>query len=466
MATSSEPCRRPGVGAAALRLAVVLVASLPCASGLAVAADGAALPDPNAFQQPLKEHEEALRPLDIVSLKVGSWSAVGSEMAPLDLMEGEYRVGASGGINLPIVGVFTAGNSTPAELGAKVAEALRQQLGISGKPYVSVQVVEYAPVYVVGNVEKPGELPWHPGLTVMQAVALAGGPQRSQTIFSRSERDAVSALGEHHLLRMERWRNAAELARLTAEFEDQDDLEKPELLEGVDIADQLLEMENEIMRTSRDDHLSAVAAIADLKTLLQKRIEKLEEELALREALVADIRQEQASMETLAKKGLAANSRVNEVSRLLAEIEARVLELETAILGAQQQVSEAERDEIELKGARRVKIINELQAAQAEARRLGVKLETAESLYAEATRFGATLSKNVALEAGQSPQFLLTTSGVADGSGLAVEVGAGSLMIRGDILEVRSPGLHRGVLSTNPIEAPVTGQAGELTLLR
>lgn len=36
-------------------------------------------------------------------------------------------------------------------------------------------MIAYRPVFVLGEVNKPGEFPWQPGMTVVTAVAVAGG---------------------------------------------------------------------------------------------------------------------------------------------------------------------------------------------------------------------------------------------------------------------------------------------------
>ena len=51
-------------------------------------------------------------------------------------------------------------------------------------PKVSVQVVAYRPVYIFGEVTKPGGYPFAPGMTVRSAVALGGGfSYRAQDAF-------------------------------------------------------------------------------------------------------------------------------------------------------------------------------------------------------------------------------------------------------------------------------------------
>jgi polysaccharide export outer membrane protein len=47
--------------------------------------------------------------------------------------------------------------------------------GILKDARVNIQVTNYAPFYIRGEVKKPGEYPYKPGLTVGDAVALAGG---------------------------------------------------------------------------------------------------------------------------------------------------------------------------------------------------------------------------------------------------------------------------------------------------
>jgi protein involved in polysaccharide export with SLBB domain len=42
-------------------------------------------------------------------------------------------------------------------------------------PKVTVTILQFRPIYIVGEVSKPGELPFKPGLNILTAMALAGG---------------------------------------------------------------------------------------------------------------------------------------------------------------------------------------------------------------------------------------------------------------------------------------------------
>jgi polysaccharide biosynthesis/export protein len=91
-----------------------------------------------------------------------------------DPLTGEFRVSDQGSVALPLAGVIVAAGRTPGELGNAVAAALTKG-DVLRKPSVSVEVATYRPVYVLGEVNKPGEYPYQPGMTVVTAAAVAGG---------------------------------------------------------------------------------------------------------------------------------------------------------------------------------------------------------------------------------------------------------------------------------------------------
>ena len=91
-----------------------------------------------------------------------------------DALTGEFRVNDSGVIALPLVGAVKAAGKTPAELEQSVAAALRQAR-LLGQPSVTIEIVSYRPIYVLGEVNKPGQYAYQPGMTVVTAVAVAGG---------------------------------------------------------------------------------------------------------------------------------------------------------------------------------------------------------------------------------------------------------------------------------------------------
>lgn len=91
-----------------------------------------------------------------------------------DQLSGEYRVSDAGNIAVPLLGgVHTAG-LTPAGLERAIASALVRDK-LLREPSVVTEVTTYRPIFVLGEVNKPGEYPYRPGMTMVTAAAVAGG---------------------------------------------------------------------------------------------------------------------------------------------------------------------------------------------------------------------------------------------------------------------------------------------------
>lgn len=90
-----------------------------------------------------------------------------------EALTGEFSIGGSGMVSLPLIGeVRAAGLSVP-EFQSQVEAKLKE--GYLKEPRVSVEVLNYRPFYILGEVEKPDTYPYTNGLTVVNAVATAGG---------------------------------------------------------------------------------------------------------------------------------------------------------------------------------------------------------------------------------------------------------------------------------------------------
>ncbi len=86
---------------------------------------------------------------------------------------GEYEVDINGQISVPLAGHIEAEGLTTKQLERAIASALAK--GIVRDPRVNVEVALYRPYYILGEVKKSGEYPYRLGLTVLDAIASAGG---------------------------------------------------------------------------------------------------------------------------------------------------------------------------------------------------------------------------------------------------------------------------------------------------
>jgi len=101
---------------------------------------------------------------DVVSIHVFDEPDLSFERVPIT---------DTGTIAIPFVGDITAAGRTTAQIQQAIIEGLRPDYLID--PKVTVSIVEYRPFFVTGEVERPGSIPYQPGLTLRQAITIAGG---------------------------------------------------------------------------------------------------------------------------------------------------------------------------------------------------------------------------------------------------------------------------------------------------
>lgn len=88
-------------------------------------------------------------------------------------LSGQYEVNALGQVSLPLVGEIDAQGQAITVFRQDVARRLAD--GYLKSPRVTVEVLNYRPIYVHGEVKSGGEFPYKNGLKIRDAIALAGG---------------------------------------------------------------------------------------------------------------------------------------------------------------------------------------------------------------------------------------------------------------------------------------------------
>ncbi|NOT42762.1 MAG: polysaccharide export protein [Alphaproteobacteria bacterium] len=89
-------------------------------------------------------------------------------------LSGEFLVDSSGVLSAPFIGQISVKGLTLREFEKAYAAKLREAQ-ILRDPRVSAEVVSFRPIYVLGEVKKPGQYAFVSGMTVQKAVALAEG---------------------------------------------------------------------------------------------------------------------------------------------------------------------------------------------------------------------------------------------------------------------------------------------------
>ncbi|MEJ0062053.1 MAG: polysaccharide biosynthesis/export family protein [Alphaproteobacteria bacterium] len=88
-------------------------------------------------------------------------------------LSGEFEVDSIGKISMPLVGQVNVANMTVTQTTATLVQIL--SAGYLRDPKVNIDVLNYRPFFILGEVLKPGSYPYVNGMTIVNAVAMAGG---------------------------------------------------------------------------------------------------------------------------------------------------------------------------------------------------------------------------------------------------------------------------------------------------
>ena len=108
-------------------------------------------------------------------------------------LTGNYVIDPSGYVSLPLAGSIKAAGLTPEQLQRDLEKQFSSKYLTN--PKVTVEVVEFRPFYILGEVEKPGAYPYTGGLTVLSAIAIAGGT----TYRAKTSEVLIQHLGEDQM---------------------------------------------------------------------------------------------------------------------------------------------------------------------------------------------------------------------------------------------------------------------------
>lgn len=138
----------------------LLVAALPALAACSSNADN------SHVKLPAPQESTTLGPGDVFQMQI-----VGEKDLPQ-----EYQIASDGTVDLPYVHRLEVAGLEPQEVARLIRQELMKQK-ILTDPSVVVSAKEYnsKKITVLGQVQKPGSFPFSPGMTLIQAVSLAGG---------------------------------------------------------------------------------------------------------------------------------------------------------------------------------------------------------------------------------------------------------------------------------------------------
>jgi protein involved in polysaccharide export with SLBB domain len=88
-------------------------------------------------------------------------------------LSGEFDINGQGFVSVPLIGQIKVIGQTTSDVQALLTEKYGKDFLVN--PRVNVEVLNYRPFFILGEVNHPGSYPYVNGMTVINAVALAGG---------------------------------------------------------------------------------------------------------------------------------------------------------------------------------------------------------------------------------------------------------------------------------------------------
>jgi exopolysaccharide production protein ExoF len=393
-----------------------------------------------ALSAPAAEYR--LGTMDKLHIRVAEWQSAEGAFRDWSTISGDYIIGPAGTISMPFIGELPATGKTTAEIAAAIGDGLQQKLGLPDRPEASVELAEFRPVFVSGDVQTPGRYPYDPQLTVLKAVSIAGGLRRSET-GQGGARDFITAQGNYEVMATQRDGLLARGARLEAEAANKEKIDFPPELAKTQAGQKLMSDETNLMEARQKRLHLQLGSLDDLKQLLQSEIESLQKKIATQSRQVDLSREELKGLGNLAGKGLVVNQRVLTLEQTIAELESKLLDMDTAILRAKQDIAKATQDAIGLQNDRDTEIAQDRQQTEADLDALNLKMGMYSGLMTEALERAPDAARNAG--GSNSPQMnfsIMRTS--ADGKIGEIQADESTPVLPGDVVkvEIKLPALN------------------------
>jgi protein involved in polysaccharide export with SLBB domain len=382
-----------------------------------------------------------LGPQDRLRLRVYEWRATQDQLFEWEALNDEFIVGADGAVSLPVAGEVPAAGFTSAEIAKAISERIKSRLGMHDAPDTAVEVIQFRPFYIVGQVEKPGEYPYRPGLTVLQALSIGGGLLKISDLgLLRLQRDAIASQGELAVLGQERDSLLVRQARLESERKGVEILELPPALKARQSNPALaliIQQETQIFQARWQAFKTQTEALEQLKVFLEREIVSLEAQIATHDTQIKLVMKELQSVTTLVERGLSAAPRQLNLERTIAQIQGDRLRMESTLLKARQEISRANISILELRNGRMNEITVEARATSAKLDEVLRKAETSGRLLREAEFTAPRFVLERARAARAQPTFTIIR--VVNGRTETIPADEGTSVAPGDALKVDMP---------------------------
>jgi len=271
-----------------------------------------------------------------------------------ETLTGQFRVGPDGSIGYPLLGDVDVGGQTTGEIAKRIGAELEEHVP-SGNA-VSVSIQEYAPVFVLGEVEKPGPYPYRPGMIALELLAVGGGLKKPTLTLENNRLQIISTEQDYIDSQLQRFSLQVRRARLKAEMDRAEDfsfvLPPHDTIQDTDALNRIVEGEKNLFTVRKASLESQDQALQAQRVSYEQEIATLEQAIKLHNDELALLAEDVKAMQTLADQKLTQLTRLREAQRSYSVAQRDTLEQQSYLARARQNLLDIEQRRIELRSSR------------------------------------------------------------------------------------------------------------------
>lgn len=298
-------------------------------------------------------------------------------------LSGVFPVSPEGTIGYPILGNISVKGQTLDEISGQINAGLKPHI-----PNLSaaVAIKEYAPVFIMGDVQKPGKYEFRPGMITLELFALGGGLREVTTQTDTSGVQLIAAQQDYEDQSLQLLSQDVKRARLEAELNDKP-FDYPIPTQGIvrdpATVQNIVDSERQLYQlrlTNLDDDRSSLES---QKQAYDEEIDMLQKSTLMRNQQFDLLKLDVDASQGLVTRGAASESVLRERQRELLAMNQQLLEAGSYLARAKQNKSEMERKLQELESKRKSDAATELRVVDLDMLRIRKKLEYSAQSMAE-----------------------------------------------------------------------------------
>jgi polysaccharide export outer membrane protein len=310
----------------------------------------------------------------LADYKIAPGDVIDFSIAGVPDLKQKSLVDIDGAVTLPLAGKVSAAGLTLSELRSKVTAVLSQrefrQRGYNkverdfiGGDEITLAIAEYRPIYVDGDVSRPGSQVYRPGLTARQAVSLAGGYDLLRSRIEDPILQSADLQGKYNTAWVEYAKELARVKRLKAELGQAVDAEEKEFASlplSENILATIATIENARLKIDQTDFELQQSHLVRLQNQLEASRDIMAQRHESESQGLQSEEDEYSRIQDTYKRGLAPNTRVADARRIVLLSSIQSLQSAVELERAKTDLETGSREIGKSDNARKIKLLDEL----------------------------------------------------------------------------------------------------------